>query len=48
MEVSISAADHKQYRDNITTDNDNLENHVLHDPEFDDEGSLWYRKQRRK
>ena len=32
MEAAISATEHKRRRDNITTDNENLEDHVLHDP----------------
>ena len=46
MEAAISATEHKRRKNNITTDKENLEDHVLHDPEFDDEGSLWYWKQR--
>ena len=46
MEAAISADKHKRRRDNITTDNENSEDHVLHDLGFDDEGGLRYRKLR--
>ena len=48
MEAALSAAEYKQRRDNISTDNGNLEDRVLHNPELDDEGSLWYWKQQQK
>ena len=48
METAILAAEHKRRRDNITTDNEHPEDHVLHDPVFDAEGSLWYQKRQRK
>ena len=44
MAVAISAAEHKRRRDNSNTDNVNSEDHVLRDPDFDDEGSLRYWK----
>ena len=44
MKAAISAAEHKRQRDSNTTDDKHLENHVLCDPEFDNEGSLRYRK----
>ena len=47
VEVAISSAEQKQRRDNITIDNKNSEDHVLNDPNFDNKGSLWYRKQQR-
>ena len=40
----ISVAEHNQSHDNSTTDNEASEDHVLHDPTFDNEGSLWYSK----
>ena len=46
-EAAILAAEHKQRRDITTTDNKNSEDHVLNDPNFDNKGSLWYRKQQR-
>ena len=48
MEAVILTAEHKQRKDDITTDNGNSEDHVLHDPEFDDKGSLWYQKRQQK
>ena len=51
MEAAISTAGQKRRRDSNTsntTDDEHSENHVLSDPEFDDEGSLRYRKRRRK
>ena len=35
MEAAISAVEHKQRRDNSTTDNEALDDHVLYDPVFD-------------
>ena len=48
MEAAILAAEHKRRRDSNTTDDKQPKNQVLSDPEFDNEGSLRYRKQRRK
>ena len=48
MEAAILAAEHKRRRDSTTTDDKQPENQVLNDPEFDNEGSLWYRKQQQK
>ena len=51
MEAAISTAGQKRRRDSNTsntTDDEHSENHVLSDPEFDDEGSLRYRKRRQK
>ena len=47
MEASILVAEHKRRRGNNTTDNVNSKDHVLRDPDFDDEGSLRYWKRRR-
>ena len=41
MEAAISAAEHKRRRDATNTDKEQPKNHVLSDPEFENEGSLW-------
>ena len=48
MEAAISAAEHKRRRDANHTEDEQPKNHILSDPEFDNEGSLRYRKRRRK
>ena len=44
MEGAIPAAEHKQHRDDSTTSDEASEDHVLHDPALDNEGSFLYRK----
>ena len=44
IKSAILAAEHRGRRDNSTTDNEDSEDHVLHVPAFDNEGSLRYRK----
>ena len=48
MYATFLMAEHKQRWGGTTTDNEALDEHVQHPPEFDDEYSLWYRKRGQK
>ena len=48
MEAAILAAEHKRRRNANHMEDEQPKNHILSDPESDNEGSLWYRKRQRK